>query len=113
MPGVYLVGLHEPGLLHDGDDYLGRNMPDEFIPRYVGISTRSIRSRLYCHYSMRGNRHIRDHIRSQGHAQLEYVFFSTGGTEIEHQFLENTTGQFLWNVKQSESAAWRKLLRSL
>lgn len=112
-PGVYLVGLHIPGHQHNDDEYLGVNFPHEFIPKYVGISKRSMRSRLYRHYSKRGNRYIREHILIQGDADLEFVYCSTDGTEIEHHFLENTMDQFTWNVKQSESVAWVKYLRSL
>lgn len=113
VPGVYLVGVNDPGRMHSGDEYLGRNLPDEFVPRYVGISKKSIRRRLYYHYSKRGNRNIRSHIANTGGADLEFVYWQTDGTEIEHHFLIHTMDQFIWNVKQSENGAWAKFLRAL
>ncbi|WP_151981923.1 hypothetical protein [Marinobacter salarius] len=112
-PGIYFVGIHKPGFLHDGDEFLGENMPHEFIPKYVGISKRSVRSRLYAHAKGRGNRHIKSFIARHGIEDLEYVYHVSKGTEVEHHFLTHTIDQFVWNIRQSEEGAWRKLLRSL
>lgn len=112
-PGIYFVGIHKPGYFHNGDEFLGKNMPHEFIPKYVGISKRSVRSRLYAHAKGRGNRHIKSFISENGIDGLEYVYHISKGTEIEHHFLTFTIDLFVWNIRQSEGAAWRKFLHSL
>lgn len=111
--GIYFVGIHVPSYPHDGDEYLGKNFPDDFVPKYVGISKRSVRSRLYAHAKGLGNKHVNSFILEHGIEDLEYIYYISEGTEIEHHFLSYTNNVFVWNIRQSEQGAWNKFLRSL
>ncbi len=113
--GVYIIGIpngyfSEPG---EVDNFLGENYPDNFEPMYVGISKRSIRSRLYSHYKGNGNKHVRDHIEKNGSENIFFIFDETLKTEIEDVFLFSLVNGFPWNVKRREEGNWIKFITNL
>lgn len=111
--GVYMIGIpngfhYEAG--QKKDDYLGENFPEDFEPMYIGISKRSVRSRLYCHYKGSGNKNARDYIKGNGNGNdnVFFVYYESLNTEIEDVFLIGLVNGFPWNVKRSERGNFLK-----
>jgi|GEM_PF-1100236 len=107
--GIYLIGLEDKSIPipEVNDNYLGANFPAQFDPKYVGISSCSIRTRLSAHYRKKGNKPIAEFIGDKKLEQinLHYVFCETVNTQMEHLFLISTLNLFQWNVRKSEKTA--------
>ena len=114
--GVYMLGI--PNGLHKKsgekeDDFLGKNFPEDFGPMYVGVSKRSIRSRLYSHYKGLGNKNAEAFIKHYSSDKLFFIFYESLETEIEDVFLFALVDGFPWSVKRREQGNFHKLLIQL
>jgi hypothetical protein len=105
-PGVYIIGICDNDLEDSNDTFLGNNFPNQFLPKYVGISKKSIRTRLSCHSRKRGNRNVKEYIEANSQENLQFVYFTTSFTEIEHGFLFGLNDLFVWNIKKDEGQAF-------
>lgn len=111
--GVYIIGLFDKSLEDSDDTFLGENFPNKFIPKYVGISKKSIRTRLSSHSRKRGNRHVKEYINAEGHENLQFVYLSTNFTEIEHAFLFGLNDFSIWNIKKYEGKALANYIKRI
>jgi hypothetical protein len=114
--GIYILGTpngfyYKPG--QERDVFLGENFPEDFEPMYVGISKRSIRSRLYSHFKGLGNKKARDHINENGSDNVFYIFCESPKTEIEDIFLISLVNGFSWNVRKRELGNFIRLVAQI
>jgi hypothetical protein len=112
--GIYLIGIYpSPALASENssawqDDYFGKGLPPEFEIKYVGIASRSIRSRIYKHQRGRGNKGVRHYMQSSDITKLFFTYCETPDIPMEHLFLVSTNGGFEWNTKRSEWESLKK-----
>lgn len=111
--GVYILGIPNGYFMQPGekeDTFLGENFPEDFEPMYVGISKRSIRSRLYSHYKGRGNKNVKNHLNGLAIIDVFFIYYESSETEVEDTFLIALENGFQWNTKKRENGNWVKYM---